>query len=737
MSKQTLPKGINLEEPVRLCVETDLHPDGSFGKEWLVITNDRLLVFRENESGFETRLELPLSELTEPKIENLVGGGGLGVGRDGGRMDVIHFTNARAPRFASAAGLLEKWLKGEEAHVPEEEDRRCPRCGLPLEVGTKVCPFCSPKSRTVWRLIEYLKPYWKAAVALSVLSLLVAALGMVPPYLNVPLMDKVLVPKGVPAPLEVRLSLLGMLVLALLGVHVSGAAISAAQNWLSAWLGNNITHDIRCRLYRHLQYLSLNFFDKRQMGTVISRVNQDTSQLQQFLVWGSQDLAINLLLLVGIGIMLFVMNWRLAVFVILPAPFVAVLSGSAWRRIRLYMRRFFHRWSRVNAILNETLMGLKVVKSFAQEPREIARFHERSNDLAISGISAERIWAILFSGISLLTMLGTLLVYYIGGRYVLFGRYNMTLGKLSAFLMYVGMFYGPVRFLSMLLNWSSRSITAAERVFEVMDIRPEVEEQESAISMPNIEGRVEFRDVTFGYEPHRPVVKKISFDVQPGEMIGLVGHSGAGKSTTINLLCRFYDANEGEILVDGVPIRDLRVEDLRTQIGLVPQDTFLFSGTISDNISYAKPSATREEIVRAAKIANAHDFIRQKPDGYETLIGEGGQGISAGEKQRLAIARAILHDPRILILDEATSQVDVETEKQIQEAIGRLVEGRTTFAIAHRLSTLKNANRLIVLKQGEITEMGTHDELLEKEDGEFHKLVQTYQEISKVHAIQR
>ena len=288
----------------------------------------------------------------------------------------------------------------------------------------------------------------------------------------------------------------------------------------------------------------------------------------------------------------------------------------------------------------------------------------------------------------------------------------------------------------MLLNWTSRSLTAAERVFEVLDTRPEVADAEDAVAMPVIEGRVEFRDVTFGYDAHRPVLRHVSFEVPPGEMIGLVGHSGAGKSTTINLICRFYDPDEGEVLIDGIPIRRLRLEDLHSHMGVVPQDTFLFSGTIAENISYAKPGATREEIVRAAKIANAHDFILRKPDGYETLVGEGGAGLSAGERQRVAIARAVLHNPRILILDEATSQVDVQTEKQIQEAINRLAEGRTTVAIAHRLSTLKNADRLLVLKNGEIAEIGTHNDLLEQQ-GEFYRLVQTYQEISKVRAVER
>ncbi|MCD6351065.1 MAG: ABC transporter ATP-binding protein, partial [Armatimonadetes bacterium] len=504
--------------------------------------------------------------------------------------------------------------------------------------------------------------------------------------------------------------------------------------WLAALLGNRLTHELRCELYDHLQHLSLRFFDKQQIGSVISRVNQDTGQLQAFLVQGSQELIVNLMLLVGIGIMLLVLDLRLALFVLVPAPFVAIMSRMFWRRIRRYMHRFFYRWSRLNSVLQETLSGLRIVRVFGQEAREVSRFSSTSDELAVTGVQVERLWALMFSGVSLVIALGSLVVWYVGGREVLQGP--LTLGTLMAFLAYVQMFYRPVRFVSMLLNWASRSLTAAERVFEVLDTPVEVEDAPDAVAMPHIEGRVEFRDVTFGYEPHRPVLKHVSFAVEPGEMIGLVGHSGAGKTTTINLLCRFYDAEEGEILIDGVPLRQIRLEDLRRQTGVVPQDTFLFSGTIAENIAYAKPGATREGIIRAAKVANAHDFILRKPDGYETMLGEGGQGLSAGERQRIAIARAVLHDPRILILDEATSQVDVQTEKQIQEAINRLAQGRTTVAIAHRLATLKNADRLIVLKHGEIAEIGTHDELMARE-GEFHRLVKTYQEISKVRSVER
>jgi len=734
-SLDSLPENINVQEPVRVCASADLLPDGSFGKQWLLITNEKVLVFTDGEMPTKL-LEFSLSELESTKVDAVVGGGVLEANRNGETIELIRYTNANAKKFSAIADALAKWTKGEEAEVETEDERKCPRCGLPLEEGTEVCPACLPKSKTLLRLSRYLIPHWKQAICLSFMALFSTALGqLLPPYLNKPLMDLVLAPpEGTARPFEERLGLLGILVLILLISYVLTSVLGATQGWLSAWLGNAISHNIRSKLYQHLQFLSLRFYDKRQLGTVISRVNHDTERLQDFLVWGSQDLAHNFLTLIGVGAVLFVMNWKLAILVLIPAPAVGVLSTGFWKLIRRYMHRFFHRWSQLNAILNESLSGLKIVKAFSQERREIDRFRARSSDLAVIGVQTERAWAMLFSGFSVLLMVGTLIVWYAGGRNVLFGR--MSLGTLMAFLAFVYMFYGPIRFLSQLINWSSRSLTAAERVFEILDTHPEIQDAEEVAEIPEIQGRVEFRDATFGYEPNKPVLKNMNFEVKPGEMIGLVGHSGAGKSTTINLLCRFYDVDEGEILIDGIPIRQIRLEDLRRQTGIVTQDMFLFSGTIVENIAYAKPSATKEEIIRAAKVANAHDFILRKSDGYETMLGEGGGGLSAGEKQRIAIARAVLHNPRILILDEATSQVDVETESQIQEAISELVKGRTTIAIAHRLSTLKNADRLMVLKEGEIVEMGSHEELLTKE-GEFHRLVQMYQDVAKVRAVER
>ncbi|MGB9588384.1 MAG: ABC transporter ATP-binding protein, partial [Armatimonadota bacterium] len=586
--------------------------------------------------------------------------------------------------------------------------------------------------RIIFRLGSYALPYKRLSIALVMITLFATTIELIPPYFTKIIIDDVFSPVLQGASIQSRLRLLSLLVGAFAAIRVTSAGLAVLRGRLAVSLGAAITRDIRVQLYECLQRLSLSFYDKRQVGSVMSRVTQDSNHLSGFLVEGVQYYVVNLLLVIGIPIVLLGINWKLGVLVLIPTPVVVLATVASWKRLMKKFHHLWHTWGKLSAVLNDALSGIKVVKAFGQEEIEIMRFSTRNEHLYDAGVKAEQTVQLVFPTLGFIMSIGSLLVWWYGGRQVLFG--DAKLGDLMAFLAYIGMFYAPVQILTRISEWMSRSLTAAERIFEVMDTVPEIADAPDSIPMPNIKGDVEFRNVDFGYDKHKPVLKDISFHVKAGEMIGLVGHSGAGKSTTINLICRFYDPTGGVILLDGVDMRKVKLADLRRQIGVVLQDPFLFNGTIAENIAYGKPDASREEIIAAAKAANAHEFIMRFPDGYDTYVRERGGRLSGGERQRIAIARAILRDPKILILDEATSSVDTETEKQLQEAIARLVKGRTTFAIAHTLSTLRNADRLLVLENGKFVEYGTHEELLAKK-GVYYKLVQLQKAISKIKAV--
>jgi ATP-binding cassette subfamily B protein len=421
------------------------------------------------------------------------------------------------------------------------------------------------------------------------------------------------------------------------------------------------------------------------------------------------------------------MNWVLALCILAPFPLVMMVSMIVWKPISNMFHRVSQKMARVHMQLGESLMGIRVVKVFAREDHEYERFMKRNNELRDAATQADQSWHTAYGAMTLFTSLGVVTTWTVGGAMLYQGQ--LQLDEFWRINAYVLMIYGPLQWFAQVNNWFTRAMAGAERIFEILDMTPETAVTKGVNR--KIEGRVEFQDVRFGYEKSNPVLRHVSFDVAPGEMIGLVGHSGAGKSTIINLLTRFYEVDSGAILVDGVEIRDYDLQDFRAQIGIVLQEPFLFHGTIAENIRYGKPDATFEEVMAAAQAANAHDFVLAKPEGYDTVVGERGARLSGGEKQRISIARAILHDPRILIFDEATSSVDVETEREIQEAIQNLVSGRTTFAIAHRLSTLRNANRLFVMDRGKIVEEGTHEELIAQR-GAFAKLVETQSKVNEV-----
>lgn len=741
------------DEHELIRVSSDLNPDGRYGTQWVVVTNTRVLVHTDGRTSAEaaavvtdqgqrqvdgwapSRTEtIPLDEILRARTEPYVGGASLHIERKEKPTVSVPYSKTLSEKFSEVTRGIEQLRKGQDLYLKETLDRtHCSTCGKQLPERNGICPNCISRFATLGRIASYMMPYKRHAGLLAVASVATTVAELIPPKVTEWMVDEVFVPVSeTPVTFEDRVGLLGWFVVLLIGVRLLTWGAEWLHGWTVTWLSARVTADIRSQLYKRLELLSLQFYDKRQVGQVMSRVTSDTGRLQDFLVDGLPYLIINGLMLFGILVALFSMSWQLTLYVLIPVPAIILWGAYYWKKMRLFFSKWFQSWSNLMARVNEALTGIRVVKAFAQEPREVSVFEERNKEFTRIGIRAEVNRGIFFATMSLLTGLGVMIVWYFGGKEVLLG--DLTLGKLLAFYSYMWLLYGPLEWFGMVNSWMTRAFAGAERIFEIIDTPPEAYEDPNAQPMPEIDGRITFKNVTFGYDKSKPVLHEIDLDIRPGEMIGLVGKSGVGKTTTANLICRFYEVDRGRIEIDGVNINDIRLEDLRSQIGIVLQEPFLFSGTIKDNIGYGRPGASFDEIVEASIAANAHEFIVGKPDGYDSVIGERGATLSGGERQRVSLARAILHNPKILILDEATSSVDVKTEKKIQEAINTLVEGRTTVAIAHRLSTLRNANRLVVMDAGRIIEVGTHEELMAN-NGAFANLVKLQQEVAEIIAV--
>ncbi len=710
-------------EQVVATLEPDLDTRLAFAAGRIVLTDQRLLARSAGDADWTA---WPLGANLSLQHHDHAGVGTLELHDATSRLACWRFTLAHdgaalrlADRFAAQ---LAARLSGQP--VPPPDEALCPTCKAPLPPGEEECPLCSrelheaPSTWTLFRLWRFAGPYRGQLLAGFLLTLAATGATLVPPYLTMPLMDKVLIPYQNGQPIDtgiVALLLAGLLASALLAW-----SLGWARTYILARVSERIGADLRTTTYEHLLQLSLEYFGGKRTGDLMARIGSETDRICVFLSLHLLDFATDVLMIGMTAAILFSINPALALVTLLPLPFIAWMIHLVRDRLRTGFEKIDRVWSEVTNVLADTIPGIRVVKAFAQEKREAQRFREANRHNLTVNDRLNKTWSLFSPTVTLLTEVGLLVVWAFGIWQV--AHNNITVGVLTAFLAYISRFYSRLDSMSRIVSVTQKAAAGTKRIFDILDHVSSVPEPAKPVHLPQVQGRIEIRDASFRYG-NRGVIRGLNLAIQPGEMIGLVGHSGSGKSTLVNLICRFYDLSEGTIRLDGVDIRSLPVAEYRRHIGLVLQEPFLFFGTIAENIAYGKPDASRAEIVAAARAAHAHEFILRLPQGYDSLVGERGQGLSGGERQRISIARALLIDPPILILDEATSSVDTETEKEIQKALDNLVRGRTTIAIAHRLSTLRQADRLVVMDRGQIVEVGNHDDLMARE-GHYYRLYQ-------------
>jgi ATP-binding cassette subfamily B protein len=724
----TVAKRLEPGEEALAWFEPDLDAGLRYDPGLIVLTDRRLLAA---EVGGERWQVWPLAVGTSLRNVEQGSAGTLELVGPDSRLARWQYTAGRAAAARRLTQRLADLQAGGDA--PAGPVAFCPGCGSAMTGGGR-CDACeaapaAPSVSSLLRLAEFARHRVGLILGGFLLTLAGTVAALVPPYLTMPLIDRVLVPLQ-----NGRREVIG-----LAWWYLGGLAVAAVGAWGLDWarlyvlarVSERISADLRSRAYAHLQRLSLEFFGRKRTGDLIARVSSDTERLCNFLSLNLIDFATDLLMVLLTAAVLLSLDPLLAAAALLPFPVIAWMVY----RVRGVLLRGYRQagaaWSHMTSVIADAIPGIRVVKAFAQEQREIGRFDEANERVFDAADRLNRVWSLFSPTVTLLTTLGLLVIWAFACWRVYYGV--VTVGMLTAFLAYVSRFHGRIESMLRVGAAVQRASASAQRIFEILDRRPSVPEPVRPAHPGRLKGLLELRDVRFKYGV-REVLHGVSLRIEPGEMVGLVGPSGAGKTTLINLVCRFYDVSAGAILIDGTDVRSYPVEEYRRNLGIVLQEPFLFYGTVAENVAYGRPDATRQEIVAAARAARAHEFILRLPNGYDSLVGERGQTLSGGERQRISIARALLIDPAILILDEATSSVDTQTEREIQEALENLTRGRTTIAIAHRLSTLRRADRLVVVDRGEIVEVGRHDELLEK-GGMYARLHQAQLELVQGHAI--